>query len=476
MEYRTKRLGVNTLLVLLGKSGSSIIGLLMLPFYTRWLSTADYGTTDLVFTYTSIIVSVISCCIYDAIFIYAKNTSNDERIKYFTSGLFFLLLAFLIFLIVTIILYTVGCNLDIKSIIFKYAWFIFAISSCNILQLYTQSFTQAIDQMKVYTLTGVVFTIAIALCSIILLPLYGLDGYLWCYVLSNIIATAFSLLFSKSYRYINIHSFNLIKCRDLLSYGVPLIPNTIMWWLVSGINRPIMESTLGLSAIGIFAVSNKIPSVISMLCGIFNTAWSITMLEEYGKEDFNHYFNKIVKMIFFVLTVASVFIAIFSKTIVSIFAASEFYEAWKYIPFLVFGVLLQNLSGLIGGVFAAQKKSKYFFYSSIWGACTSLIFTLLLISIFGIYGVCLSMILSFLSMIIARLRYAWQEICDFDIKYYVIMSMLYILISLIVISSLNLSMKILLYIIVMSLLLLYNRCLVSLMLNNLRTIIKNKKR
>ena len=177
MEYRTKRLGVNTLLVLLGKSGSSIIGLLMLPFCTRWLSTADYGTTDLVFTYTSIIVSVVSCCIYDAIFIYAKNTSNDERIKYFTSGLFFLLLAFLIFLIVTIILYTVGCNLDIKSIIFKYAWFIFAISSCNILKLYIQSFTQAIDQMKVYTLTGVVFTIAVALCSIILLPLYGLDGY-----------------------------------------------------------------------------------------------------------------------------------------------------------------------------------------------------------------------------------------------------------------------------------------------------------
>ena len=130
------------------------------------------------------------------------------------------------------------------------------------------------------------------------------------------------------------------------------------------------------------------------------------MLEEYGKMDFNEFFNKIVKSIFFILVLAGVFISIFSREIITIFAAKEYIEAWKYVPFLVFSVLLQNLSGLIGGIFSAQKKSKYFFYSSIWGAGTSLIFTYLLISKMGMNGVCLAMIISFLSLLQA-LSYNW---------------------------------------------------------------------
>ena len=43
MQDRYKRLGKNTILVFMGKAGSSLVGLLMLPFYTHWLSTDEYG-------------------------------------------------------------------------------------------------------------------------------------------------------------------------------------------------------------------------------------------------------------------------------------------------------------------------------------------------------------------------------------------------------------------------------------------------
>lgn len=450
MESRTKRLGVNTILVFLGKAGSSLIGLLMLPFYTHWLTPADYGTTDLVFTFTSILVSVLSCCMADSLFIYAKGASEDDSKKYYSTGLLFLIVSSIIFVVVTLVVRMIGYSFDIVGVIFEHAWFILAITVCNALQLYTQAFTQAIDKMKVFTLTGIVFTISIALSSFVLLPTMGLTGYLWSYVFANVVSSVFSLVMSKSYRYLSIGDFDRSKCRELLSYGIPIIPNTIMWWLVSGINRPIMESKLGLAAIGVFAVANKIPAVISMLCGIFNTAWSITMLEEYGKADFNEFFNKVVKSIYLALVLAGVAISIFSQEIISIFAAKDFFAAWRYVPFLVLSVLLQNLSGLIGGVFSAQKKSKYFFYSSIWGAATSLIFTFLLISWLGIYGVCLAMIISFFSMIVSRLKYAWKEIDRFNIKYYVALTILYLSLALTVVSDLRPLMKVPIYMIVIA--------------------------
>lgn len=457
MESRTKRLGVNTILVFLGKAGSSLIGLLMLPFYTHWLTPADYGTTDLVFTYTSILVSVLSCCMADSLFIYAKGASEDDRKKYYSTGLLFLIVSSIIFVVVTLVVRMIGYRFDIVGVIFEHAWFILAITVCNALQLYTQAFTQAIDKMKVFTLTGIVFTISIALSSFVLLPTMGLTGYLWSYVFANVVSSVFSLVMSKSYRYLSAGDIDKSKCRELLSYGIPIIPNTIMWWLVSGINRPIMETSLGLAAVGLFAVANKIPAVISMLCGIFNTAWSITMLEEYGKMDFNEFFNKIVKSIFFVLVLAGVFISIFSREIITIFAAKEYIEAWKYVPFLVFSVLLQNLSGLIGGIFSAQKKSKYFFYSSIWGAGTSLIFTYLLISKMGMNGVCLAMIISFLSMIVSRLRYAWKVIDRFNIKYYLVISVLYIGLAVVVVSTLTPIVKCITYLAILALMLIASK-------------------
>ena len=48
-----KRLGKNTLLVFIGNAGSKLIGLVMLPFYTSWLSVEDYGVTDIINVYVS---------------------------------------------------------------------------------------------------------------------------------------------------------------------------------------------------------------------------------------------------------------------------------------------------------------------------------------------------------------------------------------------------------------------------------------
>ena len=48
-----KRLGKNTFLVFIGNTGSKLIALVMLPFYTSWLSVEDYGVTDIINVYVS---------------------------------------------------------------------------------------------------------------------------------------------------------------------------------------------------------------------------------------------------------------------------------------------------------------------------------------------------------------------------------------------------------------------------------------
>ena len=71
-DNKYARLLKNTGIVFLGNVGSKLLTFLMLPFYTKWLSPAEYGTADLITVYTTFLFCIFSCCIQDSIFIYPK--------------------------------------------------------------------------------------------------------------------------------------------------------------------------------------------------------------------------------------------------------------------------------------------------------------------------------------------------------------------------------------------------------------------
>ena len=121
------------------------------------------------------------------------------------------------------------------------------------------------------------------------------------------------------------------------------------------------------------------------------------------------------------------FLCLFSKPIINIFTDVEYHSAWQFLPLLTLAVIFQCMGGFLGNIFMAEKKSKYFFYSSFWSALTSLILTILLIKPLGLYGVCLAIVLSFFVIFITRVIYAWKHISSFYIPYYVFIFFLYIL-------------------------------------------------
>lgn len=424
MDSKYKRLGVNTVLVFIGKLGSGLITFIMLPLYTRWLGPDQFGLAELVNTYSNILISLATCCMADAIFIFPKTADENGKRKYYSSGLMVALIGIFISLLIAAILkYNVfSCLGTIHTNSLQIA----LLSSCLFLQSYTQQFTRSIDKIKVYSISGIVLSAAIAFFAFLLIPVFGTNGYIYSLALANITASVYSFFASGSYRYLSLRFIDKSFAIELLKYGVPLIPNSVMWWLVDGINRPIMEAELGLAAIGIYAVASKFPSVLNVITGAFSNAWGISVSEEYGKEDFNRYFNQIFKLVFFLLMVFSLLMSFLSKPIISIFAAPEYIEAYRILPILLLSVMLSNASGLVGGIFMAMKQSKYFFYSSIFGAVVSVICTLWLVKEYGVYGVAWAAVASFLVMTLIRLYFVWKDVNSMSIPYYVFSIILYI--------------------------------------------------
>lgn len=450
MDNRYKKLGKNTILVFVGQAGSSLISLLMLPLYTHWLSTEEYGTVDLMSTYATILLSIVTCCISGAIFIFPKGASNVDKTKYFSSGFLFTLFTVVLF---SVFNYFFEYIYKDVSFLKTYSWYTLLLMFSMFLQKYFQQFTRSLENMKVFAATGVVYTIAVALFAIALIPHFHLIGYIYSLILANVISALFSFFFSKSYKFLSLQ-ISGSHLKTLLSYSIPLIPNTIMWWLVNGMNRPMMETYLGVSAIGIFAVANKFPGIINMISNVFSNAWGISMLDEIEKPGFSVFFNKVFKLISVLSFFVAFVIIILSKEIIGIFASEAFLEASHVLPVLVIAAVLDASAGLVGGVFMAIKQSKFFLYSSATGATISLILTFFLIKQLGLIGCALAILVSFLVVFVMRVFFAWKYIKrEFSILYYCLLFIVLLLAFFIEESSVFIMYKVEVYFLLLAIIL-----------------------
>lgn len=396
-----KRLLNNSIWNFLGNSGSKLISFILFPFYTKWLGTEGYGFSDLITTYSSLFGGIVTLSLSDAILIFIKNA--DDKKKYYSSIIGAVTTFFVIWLLLSFIFKTFGYN---NGFIFENLYYILFVIITNFLQTSSQQMALALDKIKVYAFSGIIYCLLIFFFSWVLIPLYGVIGYIYAMILSNIITALYSVIMTCSWRYLSLTSIRINAILEVLKYSVPLIPNAIMWWLVSSLNRPLLENHLGLSAIGIFAVANKFPAIITMLFSIFSTSWTISVIEEYNKPKFDTFYNTVYKVLFSIIVILSLLLMLFSKWIICIFTPSEFHIAYRYMLILIISSVFSCMASYFGTCFAVVKESKYFFYSTLWGAVTAVIFNYVLIPRFAIYGAAISMLLSFFISAASRYLYS----------------------------------------------------------------------
>jgi len=427
------RLGKNTLLVFIGTAGTKIIGLLMMPFYTHWLSVEDYGTTDMISVYVALLTSVITACIAESAFIFPKGQPKERQGSYFSTGLAYSGTTLAITALIFAVINTFAGSYGVSNSFTDNIWLIYGMIATQFLQQYIQQFVRSIDRMTVYSITGIVTTACTALFALLILPRWGVLGYVWSVMLANICAATYSLIHSGAYRYFNLRKANRADCLEMLKYSTPLIPNMLMWWLISALNRPMMESYLGLHSIGIYAVAGKFPAFLSMIFIVFLSSWQISVIEEFKKPDYEAFFNKIFRIVMALSLLLLFCFTIGSKVIVKVLSTDDYYEAWRYVGLLSLACTMSNVADFAGSTFIAIRKSKYFFYSSVWGAITAVCMNAIFIPRFGIMGAVVSVTIAFSVMALVRICFGWKYVHITHIPRHILMLLLCLSLTLVIV-------------------------------------------
>ena len=393
----------NSYYIFFGSIGSKVITFLMLPLYTKWLNPSDYGISDLISTYAFIFVPLISFCISEAIFVYPKNRIKKIQSSFFTTGFTFVAT---IFLIVFLLIYFLKDYVAYDNIIFDYIWFIYLISLFSFLSTFLQQFSRAIDMIKVYASAGIVQVITVTILSFTLIPKYGLIGMLYGQIISIVVVCLFLIFKTKAFTFFNIKLFSKKRLSIILRYSIPLVPNSLMFILIAYTNRPIIENYLGVDSLGILAIAEKFSGILLMFVSIFMYAWQISAIEEYKNKGYEKFYNIVLRSGFMIILLVSLIISFFSFYLIKHTINEEFLSSWKYIPVLLFSPPLVYISSIVGVNFLVTKQTKYFFKSTVIGGIGAVVFNIILIPNYGLFGACVSIGFSQFLIMISRIYYS----------------------------------------------------------------------
>ena len=433
IENKYKKLGINTILVFAGSVGSKLLSFVMLPFYSKWFTEEEFGSIDYLGVSVNLVTIIISFSIADSIFRFPKDQTQSIQASYFSSGLIFLVLGYLILSFFWLF------NIDYvfnESLFSQYKTCVSLLIVAITLQLFLQQFCRSIDKMTVYVLSGLIITFFTILLSFLFIPQFGIIAFFYSQVVAFLISSTYIFFHAKIWTYLSISSISKVRLKEMLSYSIPLIPNGIMWWILSSSNRFFLESYIGLAAVGIFGMANRFSSLVSTTFNIFFTSWQVSVLDEFNKKGYKEYYNKILSNFFVILSFIVIFLSACSYWLVYVFIDLKFLESWVYIPCLSFGVLLLLLSSFIATNFLALKKTKIILYSSLGAALISILLNYLLIPLLGIWGAIISICIANFVLVFTRIICSWKFVKINNLSRYIYSTIL-LLISVIIISSVS---------------------------------------
>ena len=392
---RTKYLMKNTIIFAIGSFASKFISFFLVPFYTHLLTKEQYGIIDLIYTVSIVIIPIITLNISESVmrFCLDKN-GKDKEIMSIANKMF--IISLLIMLVVTPIFSVFPIFKGIELLTSLYI-----ISTCG-----SQMYLLVIkgqEKLKLYTIGNVINIFLIAVLNILFLAVFkmGIEGFLIAYIISNFIIMIYALIISKAYK-IGINNYDKKLFSSMLKYSIVLIPTSFMWWIMNSSDRIMISNMISTSANGIYAVSYKLPTLISTIISVFNQAWLFSAIKEMKSNDKNEYTNKIYKMLYTISIISGLGLIMITKIIMKYYVSIEFYEAWKYMNFLTIGVIFQSLATFLSTSYNVYKDNKGFLYSGVAGALLNIILNFILIPKFKIYGAAIATCASYIMVFIYR--------------------------------------------------------------------------
>ncbi len=395
-----KKLLRGTVVYALGMFANNALSVLLLPLSTRLLTPGEYGYYELALSTITLIVPLVTLQSLEALFRLLFSAEMERKRTYVTI-IFCICLAGL----------TLGGGVFIllagRYPDLQYPVPIALFTLFQVLYMFYQKIARAEGKNKLFAAMGILQTGLLLLAQLALLLIFHMkaDALLLAGALAYAIACVIYECRLHALRLISPRLWNRADLRMILRFSIPLIPNTVSWWLIASLNRYILLGKSGLATVGVYSMALKFSFIVTAMAQVFNMAWQESAITEYQNHGSDGVFFTRAFQRFMQASLSLVLVMIpVTRLVLPYVVGAEFLEAGTLIPPLYLVAVLEAFMTFWSAGYFVRKRTGGAFITTMVGSLVNIALVFCLVDRWGMFAPVVGSMAAFLVIWILRAR------------------------------------------------------------------------
>lgn len=377
----------------IGNTLNRLGAFLLLPLYTNYLTTAEYGALELFYTVAAVVSGILSVGIAHATLrFYFEYTDESDKNAVVSTNL-----------IASLAISVAGATVvlmfgdEINQQFFsggEYGIALQLVFASMVLDLSSQigfAYLRAREYSIFFVSLSLGKLIIQVVANVVLVAYYnaGVEGVL----IGNFLAVAagWIVLVGFTVRHCGI-GFQFGKLIPVLKYSLPFLLSTLVSIVTSNVDRFLINELLTLEILGVYALALKFAKLISDLIGEpFNRAYGSFRFSIMDRADAADIQARIVRYLSALLAFVALGVTYFTGDLLRLIAAEQFWAAGSLMPLLVLAACFQVLAYPMQTGVLYRKATHHIFWIGLAQAVIGVGLGYVLIRLFGVTGACLSL-------------------------------------------------------------------------------------
>lgn len=398
MIARLKSTVRDTLAYSLSNIAPKVVGIVLLPLFTAKLTLGEFGNLDLLDVTLAILAEVF--ILGQATSIILFNNSGEYKTK--KESTLFTITAFVLMICALFVLIAEAFTSAFPSLFVNtqiQASYIRLIAYIVLLRVLNNLFFAKVraDEQSVYY--AIVSIIKVLLMTGLTLYLVGwqnrgIAGVLYAYAMAEFFTIM--ILMVKIIPQMKI-KFDTQILKAALRFGMPLVFAAAGFLLLNLSDRYIIKFLLGSETLAPYSLAYRVAGVLNMFLILPFTLGLMPVAYKYfGSQNDKRFFTKLMTYSSFFFIWGFVFLSLFSKEIIHLFAEKpEYYGAYIIVPVILLSYVFSGMRLTASLGMLLTKNTKHIAWITLTAASLNIILNFIFIPLFGIIAAAINTLAAF---------------------------------------------------------------------------------
>jgi O-antigen/teichoic acid export membrane protein len=415
MLERLKELVRHSAVYGFGSIVARVLGVLLLPLYTRYLTPGDFGLIETLVALSAVLTALVTQAMKSAFFRFYFDSKDDRRRLLVVRTAFWYVVA----VSTAVLVGGVVLSQPISWILFGttshdglvIAAFVGLWAAMNYEQM-TSLFR--VEQRSGAYVTATLANVAITIAATVLLVVVFEQGPLGVLVgnfTGTLVVYAALLVYSRHALGLQ---FNRSLYREMNRFGLPLVPSAVALWLTNFSDRFFLVKLSDLHEVGLYSIGVRLASAIVLLLTAFRLAWPAFAYSIDDDREAGRTYSFVLTYVVYVCCWLALALGLLAPWILKLITTKPFYPAQNVVAPLAFGVAAFGAYVVvqIGTGRSRQTRSNWLVTGA--AAVVDVALNFILIPPYGRMGAAIATVTAYTLLFIAM---AWRAQKVFPVPY-----------------------------------------------------------